>query len=175
MSRFLHFRYSWLLLIFCGLWLPESNSPKASALISSESLTLWPWKPRIWARAMLTQIPFSTAWAPQDLSVSQTTSSYLPFFLPQSEYWILTKSQRYMAQWSSSLGRRWQNCFKKIRRLFNGYVTTYGKTKKGHVCLYAHFSLFGLETHFITKFPYLLAFFGLLKLIWGGYSCFRNV
>ena len=26
------------------------------------------------------------------------------------------------AQWLSSLGRRWQNCFKKFRRLFNGYV-----------------------------------------------------
>ena len=28
------------------------------------------------------------------------------------------------------------------------------KKIKGHVCLYAYFSLFGLETHFITKFPY---------------------
>ena len=40
-----------------------------------------------------------------------------------------------------------------------------GKRIKGHVCLYEYFSLFGLETHFITKFPY---FFGLLKLIWGA-------
>ena len=44
--------------------------------------------------------------------------------------------------------------FQKIRRLFNGYVTTYGKRIKGHVCIYAYFSLFGLETRFITKFSY---------------------
>ena len=79
------------------------------------------------------------------------------------------------AQRSSSFGRGWQNCSKKIRRLFNWYITTYGKMIKGHVCLYAYFSLFGLETHFITKFPYFWAFFGLLKVIWGGYSYFKNV
>ena len=75
--------------------------------------------------------------------------------------------KRSTAQWSSSLGRWWQNCSKKIRRLFNGYVTTYGKKIKGHVCLYTYFSLFGLETHFITKSPYFWAFLGLLKLIEG--------
>ena len=42
------------------------------------------------------------------------------------------------AQWSSSLGRGWQNCSKKIRRLFNGYVTTYGKRIQAHVCLFPY-------------------------------------
>ena len=81
------------------------------------------------------------------------------------------------AQWSSSLGRGWHNCSKMFRRLFNGYVPTHGKRIKGHVCLhvYEYFSLFGQETHFLTKFPYFWGFFWLLKLIWGDYSCFRNV
>ena len=61
--------------------------------------------------------------------------------------------------------RGWQNCSKKISRLFNGYVTTYGKRMKGHVCLYAYFSLLSLETHFITKFPYFWPFFGLLPYV----------
>ena len=53
----------------------------------------------------------------------------------------------------------WQNCSKKFRRLFNGYLPTYGKKTKGQVCLCVYFSLFGLETHFITKFSYFWAFF----------------
>ena len=76
-----------------------------------------------------------------------------------------TTGSQCTVQWSSSLGRGWQNCTKKIRSLFNGYVTTYGKRTKRHVFLYAYFSLFGLETQFITKFPYFCAFFELLKLI----------
>ena len=77
----------------------------------------------------------------------------------------IKRNKLHIAQWSSSLGRGWQNCSKKIRRFFNGYVTTYGKRIKGHVCLYAYFCLFGLETHFVTKFPCFWAFLELLKLI----------
>ena len=80
----------------------------------------------------------------------------------ESNQKLTTHSQT--AQWSSSLVWGCQNCSEKLRRLFNGYVRMYNKRIESHACLYVGFSLFCHETHFITKFPYWWAFFGLLKL-----------
>ena len=65
-------------------------------------------------------------------------------------------------QWSSSLGRPgrggWQNCSKKFRRLFNGYLPTYAT--KGHVCLCVYLSLFGMDIHFLYQISLLFSIFG---------------
>ena len=89
----------------------------------------------------------------------------------------LNNFKRHTAQWSSSLGRGWQNCSIKFRRLSKGYALAYAIRIKAHICraIFLFWHRDPLYYQISLNFFIFDHCFGLLKLIQAGYSCFKYV
>ena len=79
------------------------------------------------------------------------------------------------AQWSSSLGREWQNCSKKSRRLFNGYVPNMTKIWKDMYAYMCTFPDFAQRPTLLPNFWAFLDFWSWFEGVIHAIKMFKNI